>query len=229
MKYRGTIITDASGSLNGVTFSHNRGGAYTRNRAIPTNPNTIYQQAVRGFNAQLSSAWLNVLTPAQRAAWDVYAENVLLPDTIGEPRNAGGLGMYIRSNVPRLQAGLARVDDGPTTYNLGDVTNPSVTDADAGAGDSDVTFNESDDWVGEDGAAMLWLISRGQNASINYFKGPYRFAGTIDGDSTTPPTSPATLTLPFPVAAGQRVFYAARVTRADGRLSSSFRTFVLAT
>ena len=47
MLFRGTHLTDASGSLSGVTYSHNRGGAYTRNRSIPVNPNTVQQQAVR--------------------------------------------------------------------------------------------------------------------------------------------------------------------------------------
>lgn len=228
MKFNGTLLGQASGSLAGTTFSHNRGGQYTRKRSTPTNPNTTFQQAVRSAVGQLTSLWLNTLTTAQREAWDTYASNVLIPDTLGEPRNIGGLGQYVRSNVPRLQAALPRVDDGPTIFNLGDFTAPAIASLTAATGIYSITFTAADDWANEDDAAMLFLTSRGQNASINYFKGPYRFAGTIDGDSTTPPTSPASITSAFTVAVGQKGFIQARVSRADGRLSAPFRSVIVA-
>lgn len=227
MKFKPTIAGEASGSIGALTFSHNRGGAYIRNRVVPTNPNTSQQQAVRGIMGQLTSDWLDTLTDVQRAAWDNYALQVPLLDTLGEPRNAGGIGMYIRGNSARIQAGLARVDAGPTIYNLGAYTDPVPAQPSAAGGDMDVAFTTGDAWVSEDGASMLVYCSRGVNASINYFKGPYRLAGQIDGDSGTPPTSPATITLPFPVAAGQRMYVKINVTRADGRYSSTFRTGVV--
>lgn len=223
MKFKSSVYTQASGSVGGLTYSHNRGGMYTRARTIPTNPSSAFQAVIRGFVAALTSAWNDTLSAAQRAAWDVYAENVPMLDSLGESRNIGGLGHYVRSNVPRLQAGLDRVDDGPTTYNLGEFTNPTIDAVDATADEIDVAFTAGDDWVGEDGAALLVLCSRPQNPGINYFTGPYRFADSIDGDSGTPPTSPASLTLPFVVAAGQKIFAQFRVTRADGRLSLPFR------
>lgn len=224
MKFKGTIADQQSGSLAGVTASHNRGGQYYRQRSIPVNPQTAFQAAVRGSVSQLTSLWLSLLTEPQRQAWDDYAANVHLPDVLGEPRNPGGLGMYVRSNVPRLQAGLNRVDAAPTIFNLGDYTPPTIEVIDAAADDFDLGFTNTDEWAGEVGSAMLILASRGQNASINFFKGPYRFAGLVAG-AGTPPTSPATIALPFNVAAGQRVFFQARVTRTDGRLSSPFRLF----
>lgn len=225
MKYKPLIGDQMAGSMGGITASHNRGGTYFRQRAIPTNPGSPQQTAIRASVAQLTSLWVTVLTEAQRLAWDLYAELVELPDILGEPRNVGGLGMYVRSNVPRLQAGLDRVDDAPTVYNLGEFTEPTVASVDAAADELELGFTTGDAWVDEDGAAMLVLASRGQNPSINYFKGPYRFAASIDGDSGTPPTSPATIALPFAVAAGQRVFVQIRVTRGDGRLSAPFRDF----
>jgi hypothetical protein len=216
-------VSAISGSIAGNTYSHNKGGAYIRNRAIPTNPNTIQQQAVRGFMATLTSLWYNTLTAAQRLAWDTYAANVLLPNPLGDPRDVGGLAMYVRSNIPRLQAGLDRVDDAPTTFNLGDYTNPSMGNATAAAQTWDLTFDNTDDWANEDDAAMLVLSGPGQNQSINFFKGPYRFAHAVLGNATTAPTSPATVSSPFVLVAGQRVFGHVRVTRADGRLTEPFR------
>lgn len=225
MKFKSQMVTEASGSIGGITYSHNRGGMYTRSRATPTNPNTTYQQAVRGTVAQLTSLWLNLLTAGQREAWDTYAENVPLPDALGEPRNVGGLAMYVRSNVGRIQAALVRVDAAPTVFNLGDYTDPVIGVISAGGGTASIAFTVGDDWVGEDDAGMLLYASRGVNASINYFKGPYRFGDSIDGDGVTPETSPYSLTLPFTVALDQRCFLMARVSRADGRLSAPFRGF----
>jgi hypothetical protein len=223
VKFKSSLITQASGSIAGSTFSHNRGGMYIRARATPTNPNSPQQQAVRTAVGTLVNHWTNTLSAAQRAAWDVYAENTPLIDRLGEARNVGGLGMYVRTNTPILQAGLTRIDDAPTTFNTGEFTEPSVGTISAGGGTLGIVFDNADAWANEDDAAMLVLISRGQNPGINYFKGPYRYAGKIDGDGATPPTSPASMTLPFAVAAGQKVFVQVRVVRADGRLSLPFR------
>jgi len=222
MKYNSSLVSAASGSTGGLTASTNRGGAYFRKRVVPTNPNTTKQQVVRSAMSLLSGKWNNVLTAAQRAAWDTYALNVPLPDTLGAPRNVGGLGMYIRSNVPRINAGLAQVTDAPTVFDIGEYTPPVVGVIDASASTLSLAFTNGDAWASEVGASMLVQVSRGNNPSINFFKGPYRFAGKIDG-AASPPTSPQVLTVPFTVATGQRVFVEVKVTRADGRLSATFR------
>jgi hypothetical protein len=227
MKIKSAVLTQASGSIGGMTASHNRGGLYLRSRVIPTNPNSTFQQAVRGFVATLTSAWNNVLTPTQRTMWDIYAENVPMPDALGEPRNIGGLAMYVRSNVPRLQAGLPRVDDGPTTYNLGEFTNPSMGSGSEATQQVTVTYDNTDAWANEDDAALLVALSRGQNPGINYFKGPYRYVGMVEGDSVAPPAGTYLAGFPFAIVQGQKVFGQMRITRADGRLSLPFRDFDL--
>ncbi len=225
MKFKSPIFSQASGSLAGSVFSHNRGGMYVRARSIPTNPNSTFQQQLRAFMTQLATNWSSILTAAQRAAWETYAANVPLIDRLGEPRTVTGLNMYVRSNVPRLQAGLARVDDAPTIFDLGSFTEPSISAIDAANDTADITFATGDAWVSEDNAALLIWLSRPQQPAINFFKGPYRFAGAILGNSTTPPTSPQTVTLPFGISTGQRLFGAFNVVRADGRLSTRSRTF----
>lgn len=222
MKFKSPLIASASGSLAGITASRNKGGQYFRRRAVPTNPNSTYQQAVRGYLNTLSNLWLNTLTAAQRVAWDTYAANVPLLNPLGDPINVTGLNMYVRSNVALLQAAMTRVDDAPTTFNLGDYTNPSFA-YDATASEIDVTFDNTDAWANEDDAAMLVYGSRQQGASVIFFKGPYRFAGTIDGDSATPPTSPAAISAPFPAVAGNNCHCRIVVVRADGRVSMPFR------
>lgn len=225
--FKSALITQASGSIFGMTFSRNKGGNYIRQRQIPVNPNSPQQQAVRGVLGDLANHWVNTLTAAQRTAWTDYAANVPIVNRLGDPQLIPPLSQYVRSNTPRVQAGQARIDAGPTDFTLGGYTNPSFG-VDATADEVDVTFDDGDAWANEDDAIALVYCSRPQNASINYFKGPYRFAGVIAGDSTTPPTSPAAIALPFAAVAGQLVFVKWSVSRADGRLSQVFRGFGIA-
>lgn len=225
--FQSGIITASSGSLGGLTFSHNRGGMYVRARVVPVNPNTPLQGVVRQQMANLTNRWANILTPAQRDAWDTYAENVLLPGPLGDPRNVGGLGMFIRNAVPRAVAGVVAVDDAPTIFDTGGytpVTAPTATDAGDVLG---FAYTNTDLWANEDDSHMLVFASRPQNPGINYFTGPYQFAGAIDGDAITPPTSPAVITSPFAFSVGQRVFFRVVVTRADGRYSNTQRLTAL--
>lgn len=223
MKFTPLLGTDLSGSLAGITASHNRGGPYFRNRAIPTDPGTSFQLVVRQAVSDLTSLWYNTLTAAQRAAWDLYALNVPLPDALGNPRNVGGLAMYIRSNVPRLNMGQSRIDDGPVIFNLGDYTAPSMGVPTEAGQTYDLTFTPADDWANEDDAFLIVQTSRPYNASINFFKGPYRLTTAVSGNSVVPPVSPAVISPPFPFVAGQRLFGEFKVSRADGRLSALFR------
>ena len=224
MRFKSAVFTAASGSVGGLTYSHNAGGMYVRARAIPTNRGTVYQQAVRIAVAGLVNGWTNLLSSDQRTAWDDYGANVALLDVFGDPRFRSGISHYVRSNVPLVAAGVASIDDAPGVYNVGEYAPGAMT---AASGEQVVlkSFTPSDDWVNEDGARMLVYIGRPQNPSINYFKGPYRRVGTIDGSSTTPPDNPAIFPSPFIISEGQRVFWRANVSRADGRLSTSATGF----
>lgn len=227
MLFKSALVTQASGSVGGVTASHNAGGMYLRARTIPTDPSTAQQIKIRNFVASLANKWSSALSDAQRAAWQVYAANVPLLNPLGDQILVSGINQYTRSNVARLQATMSRVDDAPVIYNTGDFTDPTIG-FDATADEVDVTFTNTDDWANEDDSAMLVWASRPQNRTINFFKGPYQLAGAIDGDSVTPPTSPAAISAPFPAAVGQKVFVIIKVVRADGRVSYGFRSVAIA-
>lgn len=230
MLFKPTIAGEMSGSLGAIVASHNRGGQYLRVGVIPTNPGTVEQTLIRSLMSVLTSRWTEVLTQAQRDAWDVYAVNVPITGPLGEPRNIGGIAQFIRSNVARLQtaaADLGQIDDAPTIFNLGSGTLPTVVAVDAAADTIDIGFNNGDAWAIAVGGGLTVLVSRPQNPSINFFKGPYRLAGFVLG-AIIPPTSPATLTLPFPVGVGNVVFVQFRFTQVDGRLSSVLRGFEVA-
>ena len=223
MLFKGQFVTQLSGSMNGITASRGRGGAYFRDRALPTNPSTAAQQEVRGLFGSAATAWPDVLTQTQRDTFDLYAASVEKTNRVGDPHFNTGLDWYIAMNVRRQQAGLDRVDTCSGFFNLGILTEPTIDSIDSVAGTMDVSFDNGDGWAVETGGALMVYISRPVNESINFFKGPYQLAGTILGDDTTPPTSPAVVTLPFPVIIGQKLFVRFAGVRADGRLTPQFR------
>lgn len=212
------VISKASGSLAGITAAHNKSGIYFRQRSSPVNPNTAFQQVVRNSVTTLSTRWSNVLTQAQRDGWAVYAANQPLINKVGEAKLQPPISMYIRSNSPRIQAGLSTIDDAPTTFVLPSFTVTGVTASEATQNIS-VAYTAGDDW--EDlGGALLVKASRPQSVGIVYFKGPYRFANSING-AAIPPVSPQTVPAPFAFLQGHKLFAQIRATNPDGRLSSA--------
>jgi len=216
---KSTIFSEIRGSINGSVFARNRGGQYARSRGVPVQPGGQFQQAIRQAVATLSTRWRDTLTDAQRAAWDAYAEATPLPNSLGDPRNVGGLGMYVRGNVPRIQGGQTIIDDGPAfgLPTIGDVSITSVLGATVS-----MSFDPGEAWVEEDDAFLLVYLSRAVSPAVNFFKGPYRLAGVVAGDAATPPTSPADVTWPFgqSLPSGARLFSRAVVADSQGRLSS---------
>jgi len=206
-----------SGSIGGSTYSRNRGGQYIRTRSIPTNPQTPRQIAVRNGLAQLSDRWQNILTQFQRDNWTVYASNTPVVNALGDQITLSGLNMYVRGNAPRLQAGVALVDDGPTLFGLPDPPTGLALGLTAPAALAGV-IDPAEAWSAEDGAFLLLYTGRPQNPTINYFTGPYRFADSVAGDSTTPPTIIAVSTQ-YSYQADQVAWAYAQVSRADARLS----------
>lgn len=218
MKVRFSILADASGSLGGLVASHNRGGQYLRIRVVPTNPSTGPQVEMRTIFGNLATAW-QTITQAQRDAWTTYAINVPITDSMGDPLTLTGQQMYVRNNSARIQAGLTRIDDGPTVFSL-DSLSPVAINPTAAADLYSIAFTEADAWVTEDDAGLLIYGSRELADTINFFKGPYRFQGIIQGDLATPPTSPdASVTSLFALTVGNVIFNRALSVRADGRIS----------
>lgn len=229
MKGLPLLLAGMSGSLGGLTFSHNRGGGYVRERAIPTQPNTSFQAVVKGAFGALSTAWSATVTQIQRTAWDLYATNTPLTDKLGQPFTPTGLNMYIRGNTGLLQDERTRIDNGPTTFGLPTVSAVGVSSMSTATEIASITFDNSDPWAIIDDGFLFVFASRPQKPSIGFFKGPYQLAGTVLGDTMTPPTSPASITVPFATVAGDRVFFRTVVIDEQGRKSAEQFFSVLTT
>ena len=97
MKYIGLLSSAASGKLGGIVASHNRGGTYFRHHAIPTQPRTAAQRAVRNALAAYSSAFKS-LTAAQISGWNALGSTVTLKSKLGTTYHPTGQQLFVSCN-----------------------------------------------------------------------------------------------------------------------------------
>jgi len=215
------FIGEMSGKIGGAVFGHNRGGSFVRKWKKPTNPNSSGQQYIRTQMANLASRWNDDLVAAHRDSWTTYGKNVAMKNRLGETIYLTGQQHFVRSNAARGNYGLDFVDTAPSIFNLGELTFTSaaitVTD------EITVNFDDTVDWCSEDGAGLLLRASAGMNPTINFSNKTLKKLGIVAGNSVTPATTPATMPAKFNYADGQRVFFEARLSRADGRLSAPIK------
>lgn len=101
---KSTVLAQISGSINGITFSHNAGGAYARNRSIPSNPGTDRQDEVRTSLASLSKAWAESLTDEERNLWRVYGAGTTVINRLGDQITLSGIAAFQRINLFRMSS-----------------------------------------------------------------------------------------------------------------------------
>lgn len=218
MLFKSALVTHASGKIGGMVAAHNRGGLYLRGWGIPTNPNTFAQNMVRVALGFLAGRW-GTLTDAQREGWRIYGLNVPTTNRLGDTIYLTGQQWYIACNTVQLRAGFGPVDDAPTTYYM-DALSPVSVAATGASPNINVTFDTTDDWVDENGGALVVQVGIHVAPTINFFRGPFRYSENVLGDLATPPTSPQVITNPYgPMTSGNRVFCRIRSIRDDGRMS----------
>lgn len=227
----GPMIAEARGKMGGQVFSRNGGGMYVKGFAAPVNPSTALQQDVRSIWSILSNAWWDVLTAAQRTAWEDLAAANPQTNSLGQSITLSGLNMYMKFNQQRLVADKAREDAAPISF-LKSAADTALTldDADSGGQTIEFLFNDGADWVLVDEAAMLFYQGKPVSPGRSRFHGPFRVLGVVDGNSITAPTSPADFGTPGPLAwtlvAGQKQFCEAVIIEPGKFPSDRMRTNV---
>jgi len=222
IRYGGGIV-QMSGSIAGNTFARNRYGNYNRARTTPVNPMSSRQTAIRAAMSYLTEEWSDVLTAAQRTAWNSYASNVTMQNRLGEDIHLSGFNHFVRSGLATEQCGSSYVAAGPTAMTL-PAADSTFTVALSAASGVTVTFDDTFDWADEDGGHLSLHLGNPQGAGITFFNGPWRWHAAIDGDSVTPPTSPdgPTAVTCWTLIQNQLVWAKARIIRDDGRISQPF-------
>lgn len=242
MKILPLLASAMSGSMAGVTASHNKGGAYLRSRTIPTNPASTAQVALRNATAAATQRWSSVLTDLQRDGWDLYAQNTSWTDKLGQTIQLSGVNHYVRSNSIRAYAtqqfaGLSPqppatpfIDQAPSIFSLGETPMLNVfIQQDIGppvATTLDVIVENAAAYAAED--ILMIFPSAPVNPALRFFAGPYYFSGMVApppaGNSSvvTFNDEPYSRRYPVPLE-DQAIWGFARVSHADGRLSSRSR------
>lgn len=221
IKYGGGIV-QMSGSIAGNTHARNRFGNYMRARTKPVNPNTARQVTARARLALLAEDWREVLSSAQRIAWNTYAAGVSWLNGLGEVVHLTGFNMFCRTNAAYMQVS-SRQNTAPVILSLAE-QDPTFAVELSEANGITVTFDEDLPWTTEGGAGMLISIGDPQNPTRSFFGGPWRYHGWIGGTIPGPTASPdgPTAVTAFTLNEGARVWVKANIIRADGRLSTPF-------
>lgn len=148
----GGLAQDVRGSLNGSTFSRNKGGAYVRTKVSGVQPRTPAQQAVRENLSQGSKNYSGVLTDAQRAAWAGFATANTRTNVFGNTVHLSALQWYVGLNQVLVQIGSPRIVTPPTDLSVGSnlpavgiISNSNVTpffeiDSDPGTVDANTAY-----------------------------------------------------------------------------------------
>lgn len=218
--FKSQVLTQASGSVGGMTYTRTSSGMTLRARSMPVNPSTSRQQVVRNAMSELTTAWVETLTEPQRIGWADYARNVSVRNKLGDAIHLSGISMYIRCNTPRLQVreyapseGIGRLDNAPTIFDTGEPLIAGVVSQGALT-----PFTVELGWsnpAGAVGDVVVVYVSKPQNQSVNFFRGPYQYNALALLDIET-----AVDLIPNPTwIAGQVIHVRARILYADGRLS----------
>ena len=224
MKFKSQIVTQASGSIGGTTFAHNRAGMYMRARSIPVNPSSTTQVERRSAMASAVVHW-GLMTEVQRSAWRTYAENVPVTDGFGDPQFLTGQQMWIRSATiwSMLSVAMSTKYAAPIVFNMGDTGLITLTSITAATNVAVVGIAGSPLWAASAGNFLICQFGIPQNASLRFFKGPYRFGGADEGNAvpiTTGTFDSDDCDPPIDIGVGQRIFLRLRTIYSDGRLSA---------
>jgi len=97
-------VSLASGKIGGTVYARNKGGSYSRNWVVPTNPQTSRQNNQRNLLALKAAAW-RTLDNSERDAWASWAGDNPILDRVGNSIILSGAQAYNKININRTNAG----------------------------------------------------------------------------------------------------------------------------
>lgn len=134
----GLAVGQISGRIGGSVFSHNRGGAYVRNGAIPVKVVSDKALLLKASTTAAVQAW-SALSAASRLQWETYAKANPTVNRLGALITLTGQNCYVGLNSRLLYAGesaitVPPVDAAPSGIVISDFT------VDSGTGTTELTF-----------------------------------------------------------------------------------------
>lgn len=213
MKYTpGPMVGLLSRSQGNTTASHNRNGAYLRNRTIPVDPSTAKQVAIRALIQSFSEAW-RLLSQLQRDGWATLGDQMTRLDTLGQPYTLTPLQAFTSVNMNLDLIGGTALNDAPVLDVPTEVY--SITLAGAAVADtltlaSGISIATTEKLVVE--------ASAGISAGINFVpRGAYKFLETFDDLAASPFDIKATWVAIYgALGEGEKIFARSRLINDSG-------------
>ncbi len=193
-----------SGSLAGTTSSRNRFGQYRRTRAVPVNPNSTAQGAVRTRLAVNAAAW-RALTDTQRAGWTSLGASITRTDSLGQTYALTGFQAYVAINNNNAAAGNAVVSAAPAIVTPSGLLTVTITSTNAALS---VAYTATPLGAG----ARLFSYCSPQRSAGRNFEGDLRLVAISAAAAASPANIFAAYQTRFgtPIT-GQRIFYSFQV------------------
>jgi len=217
-------VADVRGSIGGSTFSRGRGGAIARVRVKGTQRHTAAQQARRSSLSNLAGQWNNILTAAQRAAWEQYAVATTWTNRLGDTITVTGMAAFVQTNALRLMAAQTilaaapaapgRVGAAPITATIVATTKVLSITAIGGS------------WIATTvGDTVHLFASAPMNPGRTGAPRGIHWVGSVIGASSTP--LPFTVTLAANMVVGQNVVVESVHVDTTGRVAARERIIVV--
>jgi len=168
------LFTQIVGSVNGITYFHNRYASIcARARVVPVDPRTFPQQTVRARMSAAVSRW-QALAADQRLSWETYAAGTPWLNSLGQDTRLTGFNMYIAVCLAVLRINpTADMDLLKTAYCLpGMFILPDFYFTFPAAPNTGFILNFSNPHA-TDSMRIGVHMSTAQNTSVNFWKGPY--------------------------------------------------------
>lgn len=177
----GLAATRLSGSLGGIVASHNRGGAYFRNRSTPPINDTPAAQATKSRLANVSALW-KTLTDDEKQSWYTYVGHNPKINRIGMAHVIQANATFVGINSRLLQASESAITLPPAVP----VPTPLTTialEADIGAGDAELNFTPTPLGTTE---ALWFEAAIVESSGIRYVENLFRVC-SIEAAATASP------------------------------------------
>lgn len=183
----GTVVSEISGSIDGVTFSHNRNGRYARARVKPTNPKSVRQTAVRSQLASLSAGY-RALSTSQKTGWTSLGAQMVQTNRLGAATNLTGAQAYISVNQLKVTAGQAVVSSAPILDSPPTITSLTLTVSFTTAGSVQLVSLAYTLGGSPTATQTLRVYSTGPLSAGKSFirKSQYRLLGTVAANAASP-------------------------------------------
>ena len=226
MLIRSIIAPGMSGKSGGIVAARNRYGTYLRPWVKPVDPQSADQVVVRSHMSAAAAAWA-ALNAGQKSSWATYAAAIPWLNKLGDTVYLTGPAMFRSCYCAAVRCGATAPSAPPAILQLPQSDATLAAAMSAATQLITVTFDDTLGWAGETGSHMALYMGQPQSDTTNFFKGPYKYAGRLSGNTAVPISSPLTVSAPFTVLAGQKCWVKARIILADGRVSNTFNCFCI--